>query len=436
MSKLDIYRGDVFHFIEDPSSKELESLDDSYEYIEDGALFVKDGKISALMKFSEVSETDLSDSNTELHHYKGGLIMPGFIDTHVHYPQTEMIASHGEQLLNWLKNYTFPTEQKFSSYEYGKKIADFFLQQLIDNGTTTALVFGTVHPESVNAFFDAALARQMRMICGKVLMDRNAPEALLDSPEEGYRQSKELIEKWHGKERLQYAVTPRFAPTSSDDQLSMAKRLLEEHPTVYLHTHLSENESEVEWVKQLNPDKKGYLDVYDSHNLLGQRSVFAHCIHLQDEEAERLSETDSCVAFCPSSNLFLGSGIFNLKKAESFGYKVGLGTDVGAGTSFSLLKTMSDAYKSQQLIGQPLSAFKSFYLATLGGARALSLNNSIGNFSVGKEADFIWLNYNASPLLSLRIENCHTLAEKLFALLVLGDDRSVGATHILGQRVK
>lgn len=436
MSKLFIYRGEILHFLEDPSSLEIDKPEDSYEYFEDGALLVQNGKIVELTSFSKIDGAVLSDENTELIHYENGLITAGFVDTHVHYPQTEMIASYGEQLLTWLQNYTFPTEQKFSSYDYGREIATFFLDQLISNGTTTALVFGTVHPESVDAFFDAALEKNMRMICGKVMMDRNAPQALLDTPDESYQQSKDLIDRWHGKERLQYAVTPRFAPTSSPEQLAAASRLLNEYPTVYFHTHLSENEAEIEWVKQLYPDNQGYLDVYDSHDLLGQRSVFAHCIHLDDDESKRLSDTGSSVAFCPSSNLFLGSGIFNLKRAEGFGYDIGLGTDVGAGTSFSILQTMSDAYKAQQLIGQPLSALKSFYLATLGGARSLNLCDAIGNFKVGKEADFIFIDYHASPLMRLRIEHCESLSEKLFSLITLGDDRNIGATHILGERVK
>ena len=428
------FRGEILHFLEDPSSNNIKQPQDSYEYLEDGVLFVENGIITGLKDYATLDQDHIN--TIDITHYQDGLITPGFIDTHVHYPQTEMIASYGEQLLSWLENYTFPTEQQFSDYNYSRTIADFFLNQLIDNGTTTALVFGTVHPESVEAFFDAALARKLRMICGKVLMDRNAPDYLLDTPESAYQQSKELIEKWHGRERLQYAITPRFAPTSSNAQLDAASRLLKEYPSTYLHTHLCENKDEIDWVKQLFPESNGYLDVYDRHNLLGQRSVFAHGVHLTDQECQRLSDTNSAIAHCPSSNFFLGSGVFNLKQAETFNYHVGLGTDVGAGTSFSLLQTMNDAYKSQQLQGHSLSALKSFYLATLGGARALDLDNKIGSFLDGREADFIVLDYQASSLSKLRIARCNSIQEKLFVLSILGDDRTVAATHVLGERVK
>ncbi len=244
-------------------------------------------------------------------------------------------------------------------------------------------MFGTVHPESVDALFEAAEARDLRMIAGKVMMDRNAPEYLTDTPESSYHDSKALIERWHGKGRLHYAVTPRFAPTSTGEQLAVAGQLLQEHPDVYLHTHLSENNNEIEWVKQLFPERSGYLDVYDHHKLLGERSVFAHGVHLCDSECERLAETDSALAFCPTSNLFLGSGLFDLPKMESYQIKVGLGTDVGAGTSFSILQTLNEAYKVMQLQGHKLNPFKSLYLATLGGARALKLDQSNGSFSPG-----------------------------------------------------
>ena len=433
MSNRKAYRGEILHFLDDPSGCVGSKAQDCYQHFDDGVLLIENGLVAKLGHHTDLA-SEIGD-DTELVHYQNGLITPGFIDTHVHYPQIEMIASFGEQLLSWLERYTFPSEAQFSDYNYAKKIAEFFLSELQRNGTTTALVFATSHPESVEAFFDTALSRKLRMICGKVLMDRNAPQELLDTPQSGYQQSKALIEKWHGRGRLQYAVTPRFAPTSSDAQLATARRLIKEHPGVYLQTHLSENQQEIEWVQNLFPDSENYLDVYDKHQLLGRRSVFAHGVHLHDQECKRLGETGSSIAFCPSSNLFLGSGLFNLTQAREHGVNVGLGTDVGAGTSLSLLSTMCDAYKTQQLRGDPLPALSSFYLATLGGARSLDLENTIGNFSIGCEADFNFLDYQATELSRLRISRCNSLEERLFVLSIIGDDRTVGATHIMGERV-
>lgn len=427
---LKVYRGELLHFLADPAKV---ALQDSYQYIEDGLLIIKDGLVEQVGEAKALLNT--LDNDVDVIHYENGLIMPGFIDTHVHYPQTEMIASYGEQLLEWLENYTFPFERQFSDLEHGKRVAEFFLTQLLEAGTTTALVFGTVHKESVDAFFTIAQQKKLRMICGKVLMDQNCPDYLSDTAQSGYDDSKALIEKWHNTDRLQYAITPRFAPTCSTEQLNKAGQLLAENPSVYLHTHLSENKSEIAWVEELFPDSDGYLDVYDKSNLLSRRSVFAHGVHLHDSECQRLSETDSAVAFCPSSNLFLGSGLFNLQQAEKFDVNVGLGSDIGAGTTFSMLSTINEGYKTQQLRGDKLSPFKSMFLATLGGAIALDLEGTIGNFVKGAEADFIVLDYHATPLMDRRMQHCKTLSEKLFILSMLGDERHVKATHIMGERV-
>ncbi|ALO36343.1 guanine deaminase [Colwellia sp. MT41] len=424
------FRGEILHFLADPAKVAEE---ESYQYFEDGLLLIKNGLVVAVGNATDLLAT--LPVGLEVTQYDNGLIMPGFIDTHVHYPQTEMIASYGAQLLEWLENYTFPEEKQFSDFEHGKRVAEFFLTQLLDAGTTTALVFGTVHKESVDAFFTIAQQKKLRMICGKVLMNQNCPEDLQDTTASGYTDSKALIEKWHNTDRLQYAITPRFAPTCSTEQLHKAGELLKEYPGVYLHTHLSENKNEIAWVSELFPDSDGYLDVYDKSNLLGRRSIFAHGVHLHDHECQRLSETNSAIAFCPTSNLFLGSGCFNLKQAEEFDVNVGLGTDIGAGTSFSMLTTLNEAYKTQQLRGDKLSPFKSFYLATLGGAVALDLEGTIGNFTKGAEADFIVLDYQATPLMARRIARCKTLTEKLFVLSILGDDRHVKATHIMGEKV-
>ncbi len=424
------YRAAILHSLDDPA---LVGVQASYEYFADGVLVVEDGRISALGAASEVLPT-LSD-DVEVTHYPDALITPGFIDTHIHFPQTGMVGSYGEQLLDWLNEYTFPCEGQFADKAHADGVAQIFLKELLRNGTTTALVFGSVHPESVDALFEAAQALDLRLIAGKVMMDRNAPDYLTDTAQSSYAQSKALIERWHGKGRLHYAVTPRFAPTSSEAQLTLAGQLLREYPDVYLQTHLSENLQEIEWVKALFPERSNYLDVYDHYKLLGERSVLAHGVHLCDAECERLAETGSAIAFCPTSNLFLGSGLFNLPQAERFKVNVGLGTDVGAGTSFSLLHTLNEAYKVMQLQGEKLNPFKSLYLATLGGARALRLEDRVGTLQPGTDADFVVLDYHATPLLSYRIAQAKTFEEVLFVLMTLGDDRAVLQTYAAGRRV-
>ncbi|MBD2233413.1 guanine deaminase [Phormidium tenue] len=406
-------------------------------YIPDGLLVVQDGHIAALGPYEEISPTlgDIPISN-----YTGKLITPGFIDTHIHYPQTGMMAAYGEQLLEWLNRYTFPIEGKFADAAYARTVAELFLEELLKNGTTTALVFAAVFPASVDAFFEVAEDRNLRMISGKVMMDRNAPDYLCDTAQSSYDESKALIEKWHGRGRLLYAVTPRFAGTSSEAQLKLAAQLLDEFPDVYLHTHLSENISEVAWIQEMFPQYSGYLDVYDQTGLVRARSLFAHGVQLTDAEFQRLSEAKAAISFCPTSNLFLGSGLFRIEQAKNPAYpvKVGLGTDVGAGTSFSMLQTTNEAYKVAQLRGQKLSAFKALFLATLGGARALCLEDKLGSFDPGKEADFVVLDPQATPLLALRNPTgipttLEELADVLFSLVIMGGDRAVTATYIMGE---
>ena len=431
------YRGSVLHFVADPATSAQ-----PYEYYEDGVLLVgADGKVKAIGPAAQVLANNQQVTVVD---YSGKLIMPGFIDSHVHYPQTEMIASFGQQLLEWLDTYTFPTERQFADKAYAKNIAKVFLNELTRNGTTTALVFGTVHPQSVDALFEEAQTRNMRLIAGKVMMDRNAPDYLLDTAATSYADSKALIQRWHNKGRALYAVTPRFAPTSTPAQLTQAARLLQEFPDVYMHTHLSENKGEIAWVQELFPASNGYLDVYNSHGLSRKRSVYAHGVHLRDDEFASLAQTQSSVAFCPTSNLFLGSGLFDLQKAEAYGVRVGLGTDVGAGTSFSALVTMNEAYKVTQMHKahaedpdqrRPLTSLKAFYLATLGAAKALDLDNKIGSFKVGNEADFIVVNPNATDLMRLRMQRAATIEDKLFALQTLGDDRAVEKTYLMGKKI-
>lgn len=430
---LQAFRSSFLDFVGDPF---LLPEVDTVRYFSDGLLVLEGGKVKDLGNYENLKPIYREIPVTD---YSGKLILPGFIDTHIHYPQTGTIAAYGEQLLQWLSKYTFPAEAKFKDGAYAREVAAFFLDELLKNGTTTALVFAAVFPESVDAFFEEAERRNLRAIAGKVMMDRNAPEYLRDTAETSYQETKALIQKWHKKGRLLYAVTPRFAATSTPEQLSRAGQLLQEFPDVYLHTHISENIDEIAWIRELFPESKGYLDVYDRAGLVKDRSVFAHGIHLTDGEFQRLSEAQSAIAFCPTSNLFLGSGLFDLEKAKSpeAPVKVGLGTDVGAGTSFSMLQTASEAYKVAQLRRQKLSPFKALFLATLGGARALSLERYIGNFDVGKEADFIVLDLRSTPLMAFRnadpvATSLEDLADRTFALIVMGDDRAITATYIMG----
>ena len=407
-------------------------IHDQVRYVEDGLLITEQGKVTWFGTWQEGQARITNEM--EFAHYPDQLIVPGFIDTHIHFPQTEMVGAYGEQLLEWLNTYTFPTEMQFKDKKYADEIAHFFVNELLKNGTTTALVFCTVHPQSVDALFEAAERHQMRLIAGKVMMDRHAPEDLCDTAETAYTESKALIEKWHAKGRNLYAITPRFAPTSTPEQLANAGQLKAEYPDVYVHTHLSENKNEIAWVKELFPEQKGYLDVYHHYGLTGSQSVFAHCVHLEDAEWDCMHDTDSAIAFCPTSNLFLGSGLFPLKKTWEKNVKVGLGTDIGAGTSFSQLQTLNEAYKVQQLQGDKLSAFESLYHATLGGAKALNLDDKLGNFNLGKEADFVVLNLNATALQTLRQQRAKNIEDALFALFTMGDDRNVQATYVYGQK--
>jgi guanine deaminase len=424
-------RGTFLDFIDDPF---YHPESDSVRYITDGLMIVENGIIKAFGDYDTLREQAIGLTIVT---YPGHLIMPGLIDLHLHLPQTEMIAAYGEQLLTWLETYTFPTERKFQDKAYATKVSQIFIDQMLRNGTTTAVVFATVHPESVEAFFEIAQQRQLRMIAGKVMMDRHAPEYLTDTAASSYAESKALIERWHGRDRLRYAITPRFAPTSTEAQLALAGTLLQEYPDTYLHTHLSENIDEVAWVKSLFPNAANYLDVYDRFGLVSDRSIFAHCVQLDDGEFQRLAEAGSAIAFCPTSNLFLGSGLFNIEKATDRRIKVGLATDIGGGTSFSLFQTASAAYKVAQLRQQKLSPFQALFLATLGSARALSLDDMIGNFQPGKEADFIVVDPRSTPLMAFR--NADTipadlteLADRIFSLLIMGDDRAIRATYILG----
>ena len=420
-------RASILHCLADPGEQ---SDPTAYEYFDDGLLVV-DGATVVTAGPAEALLTTLP-AGTQVTDYRGKLIVPGFIDCHVHFPQLDIIGSFGAQLLDWLNQYAYPAEERFADPDHAREVAEVFIDELLRNGTTSALVFGTVHAHSADAIFEVAEARGMRLIAGKVLMDSKCPETLRDDPESGYAESKALIEKWHGKGRLGYAITPRFALTSSEEQLAAAGRLAAEYPDTWVHTHLAENMDEVEEIARQFPDSRSYLDVYDHFGLLRERSVFAHCLHMDDTDRSTMAAKGGAAAFCPTSNLFLGSGLFRLAAIRNAGIRCGLGTDVGGGTSLSMLRTASEAYKVLHLQERALPAMRALYLATLGAAEALYLDDKIGNFTAGKEADFVVLDYEGSSLTARRIAAATTIEEKLFALMTLADDRNIAAVHVAG----
>ncbi|WP_423194108.1 guanine deaminase [Cupriavidus sp. H18C2] len=376
-------------------------------------------------------------AGTPVTHYADGIVSAGFIDTHIHYPQTQMVAAYGEQLLEWLDKYTFVAEQQFADAAHAQGVARVFLRELLRSGTTTAMVYCTVHPQSVDAFFEESARFNTRMIAGKVMMDRNAPPALLDTAETGYRDSVALIERWHKPGRQHYCITPRFAPTSTDAQLQACGALREAYPDAYVQTHLCENLAEIDWVMSLFPERRGYLDVYAHAGIVGARSVYGHGIHLTEQDFALCHQTGAALAHCPTSNLFLGSGLFRLFDARlaKRPVRVGLGTDIGAGTSFCQLQTLNEAYKVAAMNGTRLNAIQAYYLATRGSAEALYLDDTIGTIAPGFEADLVVLDRNATPLLAFRSGYCNDIVEQLFVLMTLGDDRAVRATYVAGERV-
>lgn len=428
---MEAYRGPILHFLSEPKKTNWQA---SYEYFEDGILLVDEGYIHSVGNaedvFSKIPE------GTEIKTFgKNQLLIPGFVDAHIHFPQMGMIGSYGEQLLEWLEKYTFPFEQRFSEKEYAKKMANLFIKELLKNGTTTALVFCTAAEESVDALFESAEPYRMRLIAGRTLGDRNMPEALFTPVESIEAIEEKLIQRWHQKDRFLYAVTPRFAPTSSEALLEEVGKILDKRPDLYLHTHLSENKDEISWVASLFPWSRNYLDVYHRYGLVRPRSVFAHAVHISDQEADLLVECDASVCHCPTSNLFLGSGLFRWKHWKELGLRMAFGTDVGAGTSFSLLSTMNEGYKIAQLQKNSMHPLEAFYQATLGGAKALYLDSKIGNFEPGKEADFVVLNLHSTELMSQRMEETSDIFDRLFLLMMLGDERNIQETYVMGCQV-
>jgi guanine deaminase len=426
-----LLRGRVLTFTDDPGRDDEAS---AYRYFEDGAVLISGGKIIRLGDYSDISNAALEDAERVDH--RPHLIIPGLIDPHNHFPQMQVIGSYGTQLLDWLNRYTFVEEQKFTSAAHSARIAAFYMDEMIRSGTTTAAAYCSVHRASAEAFFAEAEKRNMLMIGGKVMMDRNAPDKLRDTPQSSYDDTKALIGKWHGKGRAHYAISPRFGITSSDAQLEMAQALVLEHPDCFMQTHLSENHAEIAQTKALFPWARDYADVYECYGLLGPKSLFGHCLHLQPREMEALAQSQSVAVFCPTSNLFLGSGLFDREGLLARKMRVAVATDVGGGTDYSMLATMDQAYKVLQLKGQKLSPLNAFYMMTLGNARALGLEGQIGTLEEGSDADIGVLNIGATPAMRLRAETVRTLSEELFVLQTMGDDRAVAEVYVAGRAAK
>jgi guanine deaminase len=400
------------------------------QYLADGMLVVEAGRIR---ECGDAVALAPQYPGVETIHLPGKVLAPGFLDIHLHYPQTDIVVSAADGLLPWLQQYTFPHEARFADAGYAGAVAEFFLDELLRQGVTTAMVYCSSHPESVDAFFGAAQARDLRMIAGKCLMDRHCPDPVRDETEEGVRQSEALIARWHGRGRLGYAITPRFAPSSTPRQLALAGELARRHPDVWVQTHVAENREEVLWALDLFRDARSYLDVYDGFGLLRPRSVYAHCIHLDETDRDRMAEAGAAAAVCPTSNLFLGSGLFDFTAAREAGMAWGLASDVGGGSSFSPFRTMLTAFEVGRLGGVTLSPSALWYHATAGAAAAIGLADRVGNLAAGLEADFLVLDPRATPLLARRTAQAATLDEWLFALIGLADDRAVQATVIAGE---
>jgi len=406
----------------------------AYSYEEDGALLIRDGKIAARGSFADVEK--VAPDKVAIVDHRPHLILPGFIDTHIHFPQAEMIASWADQLLDWLNDHTFPTELKFRDKAHGQRIAKEFYDTLLAHGTTTAVAYCSSHPNSVDAYFEEAEARGMLMLGGKTMMDRNAPAELCDTAQSSYDDSKALLARWHGLGRAHYVITPRFAITSTPEQLEAAGTLMREHPDCHLQTHINENPHEIAFTRELYPDAAHYLGVYESFDLLGPKTLLGHCIHMTGHELHVMRDAGSVAVFCPTSNLFLGSGLFDKAGIEGAGIATAIATDVGGGTNYSMLRTLDEGYKILQLQRQRMHPLASFYWITLGNAKALSLEDRIGTLEPGTDADLVVLDARSTPTMSLRMETSDSLSEELFVLQTLGDDRAIAETYVAGERRK
>lgn len=428
MTKTNLLLGQTLHFSGNPMTT---SWEDTVRIDSAGGVLVAAGKIIAVGPASALRS---AHPEATVHDYGDALLCPGFVDAHVHYPQTAIIASWGKRLIDWLNSYTFPEEMRLADPDYAARIAGRYLDLTLDHGTTTVCSFATVAPHSVDAIFTAAAQRGQRVVAGKTCMDRNAPEGLRDTAQSAYDDSKTLIERWHGKGRAGYAITPRFTPTSTPDQLAALGALWAEHPDCLMQTHLSEQLDEIAWVRDLVPGARDYLDTYEEHGLIGERALFGHAIHLAPRELDRLAETGAAVVHCPTSNTFIGSGLFDMAKLASRQIPVGLATDTGGGSSFSMLRTMAAAYEIGQLRGTPLHAAQLIWLATAGSARSLHLHDKIGSLTPGREADITVLDLASTPAIEQRSANANSVWDRLFATIMMGDDRAVQSVWVNGRK--
>ncbi|MCR5856132.1 guanine deaminase [Mesorhizobium sp. J428] len=428
-----LIRGRTLSFLRAPKAADDHA---AYAYDEDGAVLVREGKIVASGAYDAVKAQAGLEVETVDH--RPHLILPGFIDGHVHVPQMQIIASYGAELLDWLNTYTFPEESKFADAQHARRIARLFLDEMVRQGTTTVAAYCSVHKASAEAFFEESHSRNMLNIAGKVMMDRHAPDAVLDTPQSGYDDTKALIAEWHGKGRQLYAITPRFAITSTPEQMEMAQALAREHPDCHIQTHLSENHAEIRWTEELYPETQDYTDVYARYGLLGSKTLLGHCIHLSEREADAMSEAGSVAVFCPTSNLFLGSGLFDYQRyrRRAKPLRIATATDVGGGTNYSMLRTMDEAYKVIALNGEKLDPLRSFWQLTRGNAESLSIADRAGTLEAGTDADLVVLDARATPGMALRMETVSTLSEELFLLQTLGDDRAVKQVYIAGRAAK
>ena len=406
------------------------SWEDTVRIDSAGGVLIEAGKITAVGAASALRS---AHPQATVHDYGDALLCPGFVDAHAHYPQTAIIASWGKRLIDWLNTYTFPEEMRLADPDYAARIAGRYLDLTLDHGTTTVCSFATVAPHSVDAIFTAAARRGQRIVAGKTCMDRNAPEGLRDSAQSAYDDSKTLIERWHDKGRARYAITPRFTPTSTPDQLAALGALWAEHPDCLMQTHLSEQLDEIAWVRDLVPRARDYLDTYEEHGLIGERALFGHAIHLEPREIDRLAEIGAAVVHCPTSNTFIGSGLFDMAKIAARHIPIGLATDTGGGSSFSMLRTMAAAYEIGQLRGTPLHAAQLIWLATAGSARSLHLQDKIGSLTPGLEADITILDLASTPAIEQRSTNANSVWDMLFATIMMGDDRAVKTVWVNGR---
>ncbi len=430
MTELKLLCGQVLTYSSDPFVTQWQ---DAVHIESAGAVLIHDGIIKAVGPSSDLRA---AHPEAKIVEYGDKLIIPGFVDAHVHYPQTGIIASWGKRLIDWLNTYTFPEEMRFGDPAYAREIAGRYLDLTLANGTTTVCSFATIHPASVDALFEAAAVRGQRIVTGKTCMDRNAPEGLRDTAQSSYDDSKALLGKWHGKGRASYAITPRFSPTSSIEQLEALGSLWAEHPDVLMQTHLSEQVDEIEWVKGLYPQARDYLDTYEAYGLLGARGLYGHAIHMEPRELDRLAEVGGAVVHCPTSNTFIGSGLFDLATMKARAIPVGLATDTGGGSSFSMLRTMAAAYEIGQLRGTAVHASQLLWLATAGSARSLHQHQHIGSLKVGYEADICVLDLASTPAIAQRTSRASDIWEAIFPTIMMGDDRAISDVWVNGVRMQ